>query len=64
MATHIPKNARKILSNPALTRDFFLKPYGLDVKTPQLRFQLIKISQKSILNTNSLNIEFFWGVQE
>jgi hypothetical protein len=31
MAMFIPKNARHILTNAAKTRDYFLKPYGLDV---------------------------------
>ena len=32
MTTFIPKMAHKILANPALQKEFFLKPYGLDVK--------------------------------
>lgn len=32
MTTFIPKMARKILANAELQKDFFLKPYGLDVK--------------------------------
>jgi hypothetical protein len=32
MTTFIPKIARKILTNAQLQKDYFLKPYGLDVK--------------------------------
>lgn len=28
----VPKNAIQILRNSALQKDFFLKPYGLDVQ--------------------------------
>jgi hypothetical protein len=31
MTTFIPKNAHKILANKAMQREYFLKPYGLDV---------------------------------
>lgn len=31
MKSFVPKLARKILSDPKLQREYFLKPYGLDV---------------------------------
>ena len=31
MSGFIPKNARKILASSALSKQYFLKPYGLDV---------------------------------
>ncbi len=52
MTTFIPKIARKILANPQLQRDYFLKPYGLDVNLPQYRHQKIVDSQDNILNIN------------
>jgi hypothetical protein len=57
MTTFIPKNARKILSNPALQKDYFLKPFGLDVNLFIIRFQKIRIFQKNILNINTFNIK-------
>ena len=57
MSAFIPKNARKILSNPALQTEYFLKPYGLDVSVVILRFLKIKIILKSIPNINSSSIK-------
>ena len=65
MATFIPKNARHILANAARTRDFFLKPYGLDVICRLASFQKIKISQNSTRNTNSFKkeVDEVWDVE-
>lgn len=53
MATFIPKNARQILSNAAKARDYFLKPYGLDVSLSIVRHPPTQISLKNIQSTNS-----------
>ena len=58
MSSFIPKNARKIIANSKLSREYFLKPYGLDVFLPSLSFLKIKISPKVIPNTNFSNINF------
>ena len=57
MSRFIPKNAHKILANPTLTRDFFMKPYGLDVVFVILRFLKIRICPKSIQSINLWNIK-------
>lgn len=56
MSSFIPKNARKIIANSKLSREYFLKPYGLDVFLPSLSFLKIKISPKNIPNTNFSSI--------
>ena len=53
MATFIPKNAKQILANAAKARDYFLKPYGLDVSLGIVRLLQMQISPKNILSTNS-----------
>lgn len=63
MTTYIPKNARKILSNSTLTRDYFLKPYGLDVRRHQNRHLKMQTSPKNIHNTNSSSIASSSGVR-
>lgn len=57
MTTFIPKMARKIIASPQLQREYFLKPYGLDVEMNRLRFLKIKTIQDNILNTNLYNIK-------
>jgi len=59
MTTFIPKIARKILSNPAMQRNYFLKPYGLDVTTELLRSLKTKTTPNHIHNTNFSSIRWF-----
>lgn len=60
MTTFIPKIANKILSSPAMQKNYFLKPYGLDVLLfAWLRFQRIKTTPRNIHNTNFSNIRWF-----
>lgn len=62
MTTYIPKNARKILANSTLTREYFLKPYGLDVSRDLNRHLKMRISLKNIHSTNSSSIVSSSGV--
>ena len=56
MTTFIPKMARKILASSEKQRDFFLKPYGLDVLPRLPSSQRTAASLESIRNTNSSSI--------
>ena len=59
MATFIPKNAKQILTNAAKARDYFLKPYGLDVIMLPNRLLLTKIFPESTPNINSSRRRYF-----
>lgn len=64
MTTFIPKTAHKILANPKLQREYFLKPYGLDVSSLPIRYPKIKTTPNNTLHINFLSTRLFCTDQE